>query len=102
MNNKKENMIGVRFSNDERAHLEKIAEAHCMSLSQYMRYKILQVDAEALDNSEQSSPKHWRLLSSVIIYSYLHIRFLAKKQLSEDELDEIKSQAEQRFQELGL
>lgn len=108
MKNQKENVITVRFrATEEKYEMEKAAEEYAMSLNQYAKYKILagleNIDSNNSNSIEtQSSHKHWRLLSRIIIYSYLHIQRLAENQLSDDELQQINAEAIERLEKLGL
>lgn len=103
MEKAKINKVNVRLSDKEKNSLEKRALQKSMSLSQYIRYKILATDDEVIkDNINESIIKQLPLIMRILISGYLKIGALSDKQLDTKEVEKIKQRAIDIFIELGI
>ena len=103
MSKLKGKIIGIRFTAEERDALEKEAETQCMSLSQFIRYKLLEEDHNPIENEPTKTLyKALPLLSRMIIDGYMRIHKISEKNLSDNELAEIYKTTSEQFTKLGI
>ena len=105
MNKSKEIKISIRFSEEEIEQLEGKAKDHCMTLSQYIRYKA--DDEGVLKKSKQPYcieflNKNLPMITRVILDGYFHIRALARQKLDDEDYEEIGKETHIEFKKLGI
>lgn len=88
--NTKVHKISLRLSNDEKTLMLARAKGHGMTMSEYIRYKLLE-DKAPVEKRVNSLEANQDLIIKLIINGYLKITAMANKTLSEAELEEIKA-----------
>lgn len=81
-------VIIVRFSDEEKKRIKDEAANACMSINQYIKYKVFD--------------SHSSLLTRIAISGYMHTRALGLKHLSKQEIERIDKESEEEFQKLGI
>lgn len=105
MSKSKELRISIRFSEEEAERLEEKAKDHCMTLSQYIRYK---ADDEGVPKKSKQPycieflDKNLPMITRVILDGYFHIRALARQKLDDKDYEEIGKETHIEFKKMGI
>lgn len=84
--------IIFRMSKEENSRLREEAANSCMSINQYIKYKVFDTPLN----------KNFPLLMHLAISGYMHIRALGLKHLTKQEIERIDKESEEEFQKLGI
>ena len=105
MTESKELKVSIRFNNEEKELLTTECGKLGMSLSQYIRYKMLEEDKVCDDGQKSVAEyleKHMTKLSRMMIDAYYNIKALAVKELSDEEIDEIVELVHEEFDTMEI
>ena len=103
MEKNKKNAVTVRFEKEEKAFLEKKAEQQCMSISQYIKYIVLeQKDEIKKAESELRSDEYLKKMSRNILFLRSFGDIFIRKFLSDKEANEVARQANILFDQYGI
>lgn len=105
MTESKGTIIAIRISEEEKELLTQEAEKLGMSLSQYIRYRMLEEGKASADGQKRVAEyleKHMTKLSRMMIDAYYNIKALAVKELSDEEIDEIVELVHEEFDTMGI
>ena len=105
MTESKGTTITMRISEEEKELLTQDGEKLGMSLSQYIRYKLLEEDKASADGQKSVAEyleKYMAKLSRMLIDSYSNIKALAYKELSTEERDEALRMSYKEFDTMGI
>ena len=92
-----------RISATEKLALESKAAKLSMTLSQYIRYKLLdEIADDNLNASMKWLDNHYPVIMRLIVSSYLKISAISEKTLSSQTLDEIGKMAVAEHKKLGI
>ena len=100
----KKNRLGMtlRLTKSEKDKLKEEAHGSCMSLNQYIKYRLLESEVSDGVNKSAFLDQNLALLARVLINGYFHIRLLGLKHLSKEELERIQIESEEEFKKLGI
>ena len=98
------NVVNCRLNDDEKSFVIKQAKSQGMEFSEYIRYKVLKEEAEFTKTKKSQCllEENQDLIIRLIINGYLKISALANHSLSEEELEDIKSEAMEQQKKLGV
>jgi Family of unknown function (DUF6290) len=108
MSDAKDNIVTIRLSNEEKALIEQEAKLHSLSLSQYVRYKILELQETTQQAVSQTAPsikfldEHLPLLARVLLDGYFHIIKIAERALPPEAIEEAENDALEVINRLGI
>ena len=105
MTESKGTIIAIRISEEEKELLTKECGKLGMSLSQYIRYKMLEEDKAGDDGQKSTTEyleKHMTKFSRMMIDAYYNIKALAVKELSDEEIDEVLELVHEEFDTMGI
>ena len=105
MTESKELRITTRFNEIEEELLNNKAEKIGMTLSQYIRYKVLDEESEQ-DSSQKTSlefiEKHLAKMTRIIIDGYFTTKAIGCKQLSEEDIKVVAKESYSEFDSMGI
>ena len=106
MRESKETTITIRLSDEEKGVLEKAAKEDCMSLSQYIRHRVLE-DREKIQENQQPYyaeflNKNLPMITRVLLDIFYHTRGLARQSLTDEDYDEIDAEKATDYKNLNI
>ena len=81
-------IIGIRVSSEEKELLTEEATALGLSLSQYMRYKVLEEDSKTINQQKSAHEfldKHMAKMARMIIDGWVHTKAMMENNLSDEQ-----------------
>ena len=104
---KPKGLIAIRLTESEKEGLERKAKDLGMTLSQYVRYKVLEDDSMQYNEQREQGAmefldKHIGKLSRIIIDGYFCTKAMAVNQLNEEEKKIISKSGLKQYKELGI
>ena len=105
MTESKGTMIGIRVSEEEKELLAQESNKLGMSLSQYVRYKVLEEDKEVENQqktAEEFLDKYIAKMSRLIIDGWVHTKAMALNNLSKEQKDDAHQMSLSEFKKMGV
>ncbi len=100
---KDEQIITLRLTLAEKEKIKEEASQSCMSINQYIKYKVLESETQTKpDSAVMFLNKNFALFSRILISGYMHTRLLGIKHFTKDELARINEDSSIEFQKLGI
>ena len=105
MTESKGTMIGIRVSEEEKGLLTQESNKLGMSLSQYVRYKVLEEDKEVENQqktAEEFLDKYIAKMSRLIIDGWVHTKAMALNNLSKEQEEDAHQMSLSEFKKMGV
>jgi hypothetical protein len=103
MSEKKKQFISVRFDDDEKVLLESRARKECMSLSQYIRYIMLEGSDKAYKEEEGlRSDDHIKKMTRCILSMRHYVFAMAENMLDDGKLEELHATVGELFKRYNI
>ena len=105
MTESKGTMIGIRVSEEEKELLAQESNKLGMSLSQYVRYKVLEEDKEVENQqktAEEFLDKYIAKMSRLIIDGWVHTKAMALNNLSKEQEEDAHQMSLSEFKKMGV
>ncbi len=109
MTDKKKHVISIRLDEEEKVLIDKKAESYCMTVSQYLRYRLLEEEQSVQYNSKHIESKSLKFLDNNLPFLYrmmikcmMKIERLAERKLSIDDIRETNIAEYDIIKQLGI